>query len=176
VVAGFAAGSSIGLAAVTAWERARRSMPRLRRPSVHIMVFGQHGHLCPFGRVVPAQPGNDAIQAAQDLTDHLGQAGLAGSFGCGDQLQGYSALIAVWGQEFLGHRKHRVGHAGVCLEAAGLDWLSVESVDKSLGRSARASSGPGRFGQGPSPGRRPSRNHQEGHGRTRNTPPDQINN
>src|ERR1022692_1927103 len=61
--------------------------------------------------VVGSQGGDDLVQVGGDLLVHLGDAGVPGGFGGGDELQGRLPLGVMLREELGGGDEHRAGQA-----------------------------------------------------------------
>src|SRR5579859_3917294 len=77
--------------------------------------------------------GNDLSEVGRDLLVHLGEAGVAGGLGGGDQLQGGLPLGVVAGEELGGGDEHGAGQAGVGVRAGLHDRELAVAVRECLG-------------------------------------------
>src|SRR5271156_4586288 len=77
--------------------------------------------------------GDDLVQVRGDLLVHLGDAGVPGGFGGGDELQGCLFLGMVLGEELGRGDEHRAGQAGVGVRAGFRQWQLAVPVRERLG-------------------------------------------
>src|ERR1022692_793919 len=93
--------------------------------------------------------GDDLAEVDGDVLVHLGDAGVPGGFGGGDELQGGLALGVVVREELGGGEEHRAGQAGVGVRA-GLDQRQLAvAVRERLGGAGQVLFCPGGVAERP---------------------------